>query len=813
MATLVAVAMVAVATSLSHKPGCHPPIVDAAWSPLWQLSFHPVAPNITSQGDSCGGLHVNGTWHVMTSCGGGWTHLTTTDLVHYTSHAQIKIAGGTGSVVPSPDGNGVIGFVNSISKRVVSTNGMRTWAAANTTTVGSPGGRDQARPLQSADGTWFQMMGCGQNAKDGAVCRFRATDPLRLSAWTFDGFLWQSNHTIFGAKFDFCEVPDFYPLTTKKGGVTKHVLVVDPWGSNEWNHSSAVQPLPTPPASYDPHVHNVQWITGTWSHDGKKFEPEKLGCLDYGWWYAARSTADSSNTGRRLMYGNIGSDVVRSPVNPWPEHEAKGLRFFNSLPRDVSLAADGQTVHVRPPPELKGLRASASPTVTAAAERLECGKHRVLSAELRAAEFVVMVNISQLQAGATVGMFVLASAGLEEAVYVGVNSTAVFIDTRQSSVNKTMFDQGFRLQTVLLAPFSRPASGVLQLHVWLDESVVEIFAADCVCSSADMSSCDCEGHSKTAVAVTALAFAGGSGHGAATTSGLFATCAGGGSAGATAGASIWALNAAPVKQLVKSDDGDAGLPWPLRHATARPATTARTLNVRTLGAKPDNATDNSHVFASALRTLREAGGGTLLIPAGGVYLTLPLNLSSGTVLWVEHGATLKALCDSSRWPTIRTLPSYGSFHSSSTGWFAPFVGAFSVHDIILEGGGVVDGSGECFWGPRSTTTMAMKQHGPARGNLLLFEHVQRATLTGLRFVNSPFWTLHLWDSEDIHVDGISVHNPASSDNAALFFGPNTDGIDIDSSNRVLLENSNFHAGDDCVRGKAYTHVYALECLR
>jgi hypothetical protein len=31
---------------------------------------------------------------------------------------------------------------------------------------------------------------------------------------------------------------------------------------------------------------------------------------------------------------------------------------------------------------------------------------------------------------------------------------------------------------------------------------------------------------------------------------------------------------------------------------------------------------------------------------------------------------------------------------------------------------------------------------------------------------------------------ISVVNPASSDNTDLFFGPNTDGIDIDSSRRV-----------------------------
>ena len=53
------------------KPGTHPPIIDPAWSPTWQFSFHPVAPHIGVQGDSCGGLIVNGTYHFMTSCGGG----------------------------------------------------------------------------------------------------------------------------------------------------------------------------------------------------------------------------------------------------------------------------------------------------------------------------------------------------------------------------------------------------------------------------------------------------------------------------------------------------------------------------------------------------------------------------------------------------------------------------------------------------------------------------------------------------------------------------------------------------------------------
>lgn len=186
----------------SPKPGCQLPIEDKAWSPLWLQSFHPVTPGVTVQGDSCGGLHVNGTWHVMTSCHGGWSHLTTTDLVHYTFHGQIPHGTGTGSVVPSPDGKGVLGFVNDVAKHMVSIDGMQTWESVNTTTMGSPGGRDQARPLQSADGSWFQMMGCGlAHAAGGAVCRFKATDNEKLSAWEFAGYLWQSNHTVFGARF------------------------------------------------------------------------------------------------------------------------------------------------------------------------------------------------------------------------------------------------------------------------------------------------------------------------------------------------------------------------------------------------------------------------------------------------------------------------------------------------------------------------------------------------------------------------------------------------------------------------------------
>ena len=204
-----------------------------------------------------------------------------------------KLSLGTGSVLPSPANDGsILGWVNNVAGHMVSIDGMKTWTAVKTATTGSPGGRDQARPLQSADGTWFQMMGAA-NKGAAAVASFRSTDPKTLSSWTFDGFLFTKNETNYGYPVDFYEVPDFYPLSNTDAGVTKHVLVVDPWGAD---HGS--------------HVHNVEWHVGDWSPDGTAFTPTSTGLFDYGWWYAARSLSDGTNTGRRLMLGNIGSDVT-----------------------------------------------------------------------------------------------------------------------------------------------------------------------------------------------------------------------------------------------------------------------------------------------------------------------------------------------------------------------------------------------------------------------------------------------------------------------------------------------------------------------
>ena len=481
----------------SPKEGC--------WVWDWQFSFHPVTTSSKTVGDSSGGLlDADGVWHTFYSCTGGWCHLSTKDLVHYESHGIVKpkpypginFGMGTGSVVVAPD-KSILGYCNNQRAHIRSTDNMETWAVQPTTTGPNPGGRDQAKPLQSADGSWFQMAGCGDAKKGAAVCRFRATDG-KLNNWTYDGAVYESNSTwagVGGNWIDFYEVPDFFPLTNAKTGTTKHVLVVDPWGQGG-------------PGGGGYHVHNVEWRSGVWSADGRDFTVEKTACLDYGWWYAARSISNFSNTGRRLMSGNIGTDVTHGSASVAGHVPgASGIRMFTSLPREVQLADDGQTVHVKPPAELAGLR--AGPATTTALPKLKCGDRKVLGANVSTGEFELLLDVSTLAtgsaaAGAEAGLFFLASPQMEEAVYVGYNGTHAVVDMTQSSQDNVTFQASFRAANV--APFPVPASGVVQLHVFFDHTVVELFASDCVCSGPGLVGCDCTAASKTALAVTGLAF-------------------------------------------------------------------------------------------------------------------------------------------------------------------------------------------------------------------------------------------------------------------------------------------------------------------
>ena len=424
------------------------------------------------------------------------------------------------------------------------------------------GGRDYARPLQSQSGDWFMMIGCSTNFNnpqfalnsssqmDGAVCRFKATgDVGKLDTWSFSGFQYHSNSTIFGQLSLTDEVPDFFELATPAGGRARHVLLIDPLGTTPCHEKEGCFPEGRTTLS-----HNIEWRTGAWSRDGSEFTTTGAqGALDYGMWYAPRSVADASNTGRRLIWGNLASDATSTAI---PEHPVK--RFFTSLPRELSLAADGKTVLVTPPPELAALRTAS--LGQPAQHELRCGDSVVLG-EANATELELRINVSS--AGSShyeVGAFLLATAAMDEAAYVSVSPSTlpsaafqgsnVAIDLRKTNNDTARYiantTTGWPWQSVIPAPFAEPPSGVLQFRIFLDVNVVEVFAADCTCtaSASSLADCECDKGNRAAVAVTALVAPSVAAGSAANRVGLFARCAGAGRHEFAASSRAWKLRPA-----------------------------------------------------------------------------------------------------------------------------------------------------------------------------------------------------------------------------------------------------------------------------
>ena len=271
-----------------------------------------------------------------------------------------------------------------------------------------------------------------------------------------------------------------------------------------------------------------------------------------------------------------------------------------------------------------------------------------------------------------------------------------------------------------------------------------------------------------------------------------------------------------------------GLPFDMP-PVALPSIPERSVTLTDFGAVPDGATLNTEAFAQAIAQLERKGGGRLVVPPG-IWLSGPIELCSGIDLHLERGAVLRFSPDKKDYPIIRT--SYEGredvFRCQSPLW------AEGAHDLSISGEGLIDGQGSSwrrvmrkrvppelwdklvaqgrplgatgdrcypdssYWRaaeaeltyPGFTPGMAEAYKSVLRPVLVALRGCDRVSLTGCTFADSPAWCIHALQCKDLAVRGIRVRNPAWAENG--------DGIDIESSERVLVEDSVFDCGDDAV---------------
>ncbi len=84
----------------------------------------------------------------------------------------------------------------------------------------------------------------------------------------------------------------------------------------------------------------------------------------------------------------------------------------------------------------------------------------------------------------------------------------------------------------------------------------------------------------------------------------------------------------------------------------------------------------------------------------------------------------------------------------------------------------------------------MGTHVPAaeRPRVLVLDHCRNVQLSGFTVRNSPMWTIHIIATHDVAIEALSVDNDREM--------PNTDGIVIDSCERVSIRDCNIATADD-----------------
>ena len=226
-------------------------------------------------------------------------------------------------------------------------------------------------------------------------------------------------------------------------------------------------------------------------------------------------------------------------------------------------------------------------------------------------------------------------------------------------------------------------------------------------------------------------------------------------------------------------------------------------DVSAFGAVGDGKTLNSKAIQATIDKCAQHGGGTVVIPKG-EFLSGSLFLKPGVNFELEEGAVLKGSTDIKDYPKAMTRIE-GHFEL----WPAALLNGDKVDHLHITGPGTLDGNGQPFWQDfyshrkldSKTTNLSVN-----RPRLTFIQNSRDVQISGITFKNSGFWNLHLYRCQQLLVDNCRFLAPFEMEGPA----PSTDGIDVDSSQDITINNSFFAVGDDDIALKGSKGPYAMD---
>ncbi|ONK78704.1 uncharacterized protein A4U43_C02F21570 [Asparagus officinalis] len=223
------------------------------------------------------------------------------------------------------------------------------------------------------------------------------------------------------------------------------------------------------------------------------------------------------------------------------------------------------------------------------------------------------------------------------------------------------------------------------------------------------------------------------------------------------------------------------------------------VSILEFGAAGDGVTLNTLAFQNAifyLRSFADKGGAQLFVPKGR-WLTGSFNLTSHLTLFLEKDAVILGSQDSSQWPIIDPLPSYGRGIELPGGRHRSLINGYNLTDVVITGdNGTIDGQGSIWWQWFNSHSLNY-----SRPHLVELVSSNNVVISNLTLLNSPAWSIHPVYCNNVEVLNITIHAPSDS--------PFTDGIVPDSCSQLCIEDCTISAGHDAISLKSGWDEYGI----
>ena len=203
--------------------------------------------------------------------------------------------------------------------------------------------------------------------------------------------------------------------------------------------------------------------------------------------------------------------------------------------------------------------------------------------------------------------------------------------------------------------------------------------------------------------------------------------------------------------------------------------------LRDYGIKPNTDEVIHAKIQKAIDDCANSGGGTVYFETG-TYICGTLYMRDNTYLNLPPRCVVKGSGDlddynePDAWVQNAPIPS-----EYATG--KHLIAGVEVKNCGIFGGGIIDGNGAHF-GYRQEPDFKRPSQ------MVYFCESENITILNLELVNSPYWTCHIHGCDKVIISGLRIKNND-------WIGC-CDGIDVDTSSRVVISDCIIDTQDDCI---------------